>query len=361
MRSRPGIDVNERQFLDVVCGARRGWTATAIRCGLSTLTPFYRFAVSVRNRLFDAGLKRSSEVAVPVVSIGNLTTGGTGKTPIVAWLADWLQQRGAAPCIVSRGYEALEDGINDEFRVLEQLCPGVPHVQNRDRVAAAGSAIAQHRPDVLILDDGFQHRRLMRDVDIVLIDALNPWGYGRLLPRGLLREPPSSLKRADAVVITRADQIEAAALSKLRRRIAEWTTAPVAEVAFRPQHLLALDGRTAELSSLSGRTLLGFCGIGNPRGFEQTLADAGLRDVTIEPFPDHHHYTAEDLQRLTEQAAAQHAAALVTTQKDLVKLQPAWLGDLPVWAVVIGVELLEGEAELESLLSGLRKKVGPAR
>jgi tetraacyldisaccharide 4'-kinase len=350
--------VNERRYLDVISGAERGWTAGAIRCGLSALTPFYRIAVSTRNRLFDLGTKRAHRVGVPVVSIGNLTTGGTGKTPIVAWLAGWLQQHGKTPCIVSRGYQALQDRTNDEYRVLEQLCPGVPHLQSRDRVAAARAAVEQHRPDVIILDDGFQHRRLHRDLDIVLVDALNAWGYGRLLPRGLLREPTSSLRRADAVVITRADQVDAAALTKLQDEIVRLTAAPVAEMAFRPQHLLTSDGRTAELTSLAGQKLLGFCGIGNPQGFGRTLTAAGLPDVPLEAFPDHHHYTAEDLRRLTELASAQQAATLVTTQKDLVKLEPQWLIEVPVWAVVIGVDLRSGRDALESLLSQRLNETG---
>jgi tetraacyldisaccharide 4'-kinase len=350
--------VNERRFLDVISGTQQDWTARAVRCGLSALTPFYRTAVTLRNRLFDFGVQRAHGVGVPVVSIGNLTTGGTGKTPMVAWLANWLQQRGDSPCIISRGYRSLEDRTNDEYRVLEQLCPGVPHLQNRDRVAASVDAIEQHRPGVLILDDGFQHRRLHRDLDIVLIDALNPWGYGRLLPRGLLREPASSLRRADAVVITRADQIEPSSLSRLLDEIACRTKAPIAEALFRPQRLLALGGQTADLTSLVGQRLLGFCGIGNPQGFARTLTTAGMPDVPLEAFPDHHHYTADDLHRLTEQASARQAAALVTTQKDLVKLEPQWLADVPVWAVVIGVEFRSGREALESLLSQRLNETG---
>jgi tetraacyldisaccharide 4'-kinase len=345
--------VNERQYLDVISGSQQGVAAGAIRCGLSALTPIYRAGVTARNRLFDAGLKRSIRLPVPVVSVGNLTTGGTGKTPMVAWLSAWLSRRGTTPCIVSRGYQALDDRTNDEYRVLQQLCPHVPHLQNRDRVFAARTAIEQYRPGAIILDDGFQHRRLSRDVDLVLVDAINPWGYGRLLPRGLLREPKASLKRADAVVITRVDLIDAAAREGLRGEIARLTSAPIAEVAFRPQRLLGLDGRTAELSSLADQTLLGFCGIGNPQGFCRTLAAAGLQDVPVEAFPDHHHYTAGDMRRLSGQAAAQRATAVVTTQKDLVKLESDWLPDLPVWAVAIGVEVLAGKGDLESQLSRL--------
>ena len=176
--------VDERWFLDVISGRQHGLLAAVTRWGLSMLTPCYRAGVSIRNQLFDLGWKRVHHVDVQVISVGNLTTGGTGKTPMVAWLAEWFRSQGKQPCIVSRGYRSLDEGGNDERRVLEQLCPNVPHEQNRDRVVAARRAIETHKSDVLILDDGFQHRRLSRDVDIVLIDALNPWGYGRLLPRG---------------------------------------------------------------------------------------------------------------------------------------------------------------------------------
>src|SRR5690606_8368440 len=254
-----------------ISGDRRGVAAGAIRCGLSAMTPFYGAAIAARNQLFDMGLRRAARLPVPVVSVGNVTTGGSGKTPMGAWWAQWLSARGADPCIVSRGYRALEGAPNDEYRVLEQLCPGVPHLQNRDRVAAARAAIEQQRPGAIILDDGFQHRRLHRDFDIVLIDALNPWGHGRLLPRGLLREPLSSLRRADAVIITRADLIDPAALSRLHEQIARLATAPVAEAACRPRHLLSMGGQSSDRSSLQGQRLLGFCGIGNPAGFVQTL------------------------------------------------------------------------------------------
>jgi tetraacyldisaccharide 4'-kinase len=168
-----------------------------------------------RNRLFDWGWKRTHQADVPVVSVGNITTGGTGKTPLVAFLANWFQDQGQKPAILSRGYRAVDGGPNDEKLVLDLLCPGIMHLQNPDRVASARHAVTAQQVQVLVLDDGFQHRRLARDLDLVLIDATCPWGYGAVLPRGLLREPRSGMKRADLAIITRADQVSEAD----RRRI----------------------------------------------------------------------------------------------------------------------------------------------
>ncbi len=149
----------------------------------------YRLLVETRNRHYDRAADAAKRVPVPVVSVGNLTTGGTGKTPMVAWLARWFQQRGLRPVIVSRGYGSQNGQPNDEARELAEQLPDVPHLQDADRVRGAQQAIAQHGAQVILLDDGFQHRRLHRDLDIVLVDALQPFGSEHLLPRGLLRSP----------------------------------------------------------------------------------------------------------------------------------------------------------------------------
>ncbi len=347
--------MDERRYLDVISGQQPGLAAALLRGGLTLAVPAYGAVVAGRNWLFDRGLRRVQQADAPVVSVGNITTGGTGKTPVVAWVAEWYRARGARPCLVSRGYRSLEAGGNDEQRVLAQLCPQVPHVQNRDRVAAARKATRTHRANVVILDDGFQHRRLRRDVDIVLIDATNPWGYGHLLPRGLLREPRSALRRADVIVLTRVDQVTEQTLRHLRGEVRRQTGAPLAEVVFRPTQAVSFGDETASVNSLAGQTLLAFCGIGNPDSFRGTLQTAGLppaNDAFVS-FPDHHHYTAQDVRQLVERAAAQGATALVTTQKDLVKLDPAWDLPLPVWAVVIGADVVAGQADLERALSAV--------
>ena len=345
--------MDERRYFDVISGRQSGAVAGFLRAGLSIAAPFYGSAIGTRNTLFDSGWKRVHHVGEPVVSVGNITTGGTGKTPLVAWLADWFTSQGMRPAIISRGYRSLDEQGNDERRVLQQLCPNVPHEQDRDRAAAARHAIAAHRPDVLILDDGFQHRRLARNLDLVLIDALNPWGYGRLLPRGLLREPKSSLQRADAVIITRADQCSPAELSTLRSEIASLTSVPIAEVTFPPKQLVSMEGNVAVFTELRGKKLFSFCGIGNPDAFGRTLSACGLATTNAPPesFPDHHHYTDNDLRRLESLARAHQADALVTTQKDLVKIDPTWLDLQPLWGIVIGAEFRTGETQVTELLT----------
>ena len=344
--------MDERLFLDVVSGRKTSLSAKMMRAVLWLVAPAYRGVMAARNLLFDVGLKRAHRSDVPVISVGNITTGGTGKTPVVAWMANWLQSRGMKVCLVSRGYRELQAGGNDELRVLEQLCPGVPHVQNRDRVAAAKEAVERHHADVIVLDDGFQHRRLHRDVDIVLLDATNPWGYGHLLPRGLMREPRSSLRRASIVVLTRVDQVDEQALQKLRNEVRQATNAPVAEVAFRPTQLRSITGATADVKSFANEKLLAFCGIGNPEGFRRTLRDSGIHvsDDAFVTFADHHHYTQSELMSLVDRARAEGVSAMVTTQKDLVKLDPAWTCTLPIWAVIIGAEVVTGLEALESVL-----------
>ncbi|MFO1094516.1 MAG: tetraacyldisaccharide 4'-kinase [Planctomycetaceae bacterium] len=337
-------------YLDTISGRKRGVTATCVRGALSLCEPAYAGGVRYRNWRFDQP-HGAQPVSVPVISVGNLTTGGTGKTPVVAWIANRLAQGGLRPGILSRGYKSLDGSTNDEKLLLDRLCPGIPHIQNPDRVAGSRAAIDQQGCNILVLDDGFQHRRLRRDVDLVLIDALNPWGYGHLLPRGLLREPKSSLARASLVLITRADLCEPQLLTSLRTEIAEYTSAPLATAAFAAESLVDTGGSTAPLSSVLGGPALAFCGIGNPEGFRRTLSAASPEwtDLKLLPFPDHHHYTAADLTLIADRARAVRAQTLLTTEKDIVKL-PATIGELPVWGIRIGLEIMDGADTLANAL-----------
>ncbi len=321
----------------------------------------YCLAVAFRNCLFDWGLKGIHPADVPVISVGNLTAGGTGKTPVVAFLANWFRERGIGAAILSRGYRSAEGGVNDEKLVLDQLCPGVPHLQNPDRVASARQAAKEHHAQLLILDDGFQHRRLRRDLDLVLIDATCPWGYGAVLPRGLLREPKSSLRRADLVILTRTDQVSENRRAEILKEIHRiHPQLPCVEAAFVPRRLINADGEACDFENLKGRPVAAFCGIGNPAGFRQTLTSCGLEveECGMRTFPDHHHYSDEDFKALGQWAGDQNAAALLTTQKDLVKIPHSHLGDVPVWAVEIGAELVRGAdlliSRLEEFASNLK-------
>ena len=178
----------------------------------------YAAVMRLRNGLYDWSVLGSCRAGVPVVSVGNLTLGGTGKTPMVAWLASWFRRRGAAVAILSRGYRAGSGGQNDEALELAHGLPGVLHLQDPQRVRAARHAVEEHHCQVLLLDDAFQHRRIARDVDIVLLDALEPFGWERVFPRGMLREPLAGLARAQVVALSRADAVDVETREAIARR-----------------------------------------------------------------------------------------------------------------------------------------------
>jgi tetraacyldisaccharide 4'-kinase len=339
----------------LIRGERRGLLPSLARGGLHVASWPYGLAMRLRNAAFDRGWKTVSRAAVPVVSIGNLTVGGTGKTPCVEWVARFLRDRDLVVTILSRGYGA-EHGRNDEAMVLEENLPDVPHLQGRDRVALAETAVEELEADVLVLDDGFQHRRLHRDLDVVLIDATSPPFCDYLLPRGTLREPASGLCRAGAVVLTRCDQASPGAVEAIRAWLARrWPQTPVAETEHRPVELTA-EGIREPVESLAGRAVGAFCGIGNPAAFRDTLEALGANVVAFRAFADHHAYTRDDVTDLETWAGTLPADALVaTTQKDWVKLRLADLAGRPLRAVRIGLHFRAGEAEFAQALEGVLK------
>lgn len=352
--------MDEVALRKLMAGETRGVAASLARLGLSGLSLGYGVGVRLRNLAFDLRWRKVYQAPVPVVSLGNLTTGGTGKTPLAAYLARWFRDRSVRVAFVSRGYRAEPGAVNDEALVLDQLCPDVPHLQDADRVAAARIAVDELASQLLILDDAFQHRRLARDLDIVLIDALNPWGYGRLLPRGLLREPLRALRRADLVILTRVDQCDLESRQKILARIDRIRgKTRCVEVAFPPQQLRNAAGETAEWSAVRQRPLAAFCGIGNPASFRRMLGRLGLSvaDDAFREYPDHHAYTREDVESLKRWAQQSGAAAVLTTQKDFVKLSLVDFDGIPLWGVEIGVEVLAHADELEQQLSRVLAKV----
>jgi tetraacyldisaccharide 4'-kinase len=310
----------------------------------------------LRNGLYDGGWKRTHEVPVAVVSIGNLTLGGTGKTPCVEYVARTYRQRGIRVAILSRGYGS-SGGRNDEALVLEQNLPEVPHLQGADRVALAKTAVEELKTEVLILDDGFQHRRLKRDLDLVLIDATNPWGYGRLFPRGLLRESCQSLRRANLILLTRCDQIDEKTRVRIQKEIASYApNVSVARARHKPLELCNTERKTVPLETLKTQPVAAFCGIGNPHAFRQTLTDLGVQICAFRSFPDHYAYTEADKEELRGWAEQQaKECILVTTQKDLVKLRRTELGGRALWALRICLHVEAGREMLqEKLLSVVR-------
>ncbi len=346
--------VDSRRFYEVVSGQRRGVLAGMVRALLAAAEIPYTWVVQARNRAYDRGTLRTHWVGVPVISVGNLVLGGTGKTPLVAWLAGWFRDRGIKVAILSRGYGAVGKTGNDEAKELRCLLPDVPHFQNPDRVGAARQAINELKAEVLILDDGFQHRRLHRDLDIVLLNALEPFGFGHVFPRGTLREPLSELRRAHVVVLSHAKFIDPAFRAKIRSTVqqlapeAEW-----AEVVYEPQGLVSASGEIQSIALYRRQNVAAFCGIGNPAAFRLTLEECGFRVIAFQEFPDHHFYRAEELRRLADWANRLDVSAVICTPKDLVKIASNYLGERPLWALQTKVAFVLGEEALEKRLVAL--------
>lgn len=325
--------------------------------------PALLFSVIARARAwaYDRRILPSYEVGAPVVCVGNVAAGGTGKTPMIAWLARELRARDRRVGIVSRGYGASDAGPNDEALMLAEVLPDVPHEQDRDRVAAA-TRLVDAGLDVVLLDDGFQHRRLARDVDIVLLDALRPFGLPApssggapvraMLPRGLMREPLSALARAKAVVVTRADAAPPGRLEELRALAARHAPGAVFALASHaPVRLRARDGEgwvERPLGDLHGREVDLLSGIGNPGAFEATARGLGAEVRDHRAYGDHHSFTQEELAGLGEDVP------VVTTAKDAARLFATEVTP-PAKLMVLDVEMEvgEGRSELEALLDTL--------
>ncbi len=312
----------------------------AARWLLSPLSLLYAGVIRGRNLYYDRVSAAVRGAGIPVISVGNLTVGGTGKTPLVIEIVRRLRALGRRPAILTRGYKAGANQIADEVQEFHGALPGVPVVVNPDRVMGAATARDEHEADCLVLDDGFQHRRLARDLDLVLIDALRPWGGRWVLPAGRLREPLSGLQRADAIVITRANQVAAEEVDAIAVELRRWAgRPPIWRAAVVAESLVRQDGRRESPADLSGRRVLAVCGIGNPRTFEKLVSSLTGMPGRSFVFPDHHRYGAADAQAIRATASQVGADQVVTTRKDWVKLALLWPVD--------GVELAHLDVRLE--------------
>lgn len=353
------------------------WGARLWLAFLRLASHVYGSLVSVRSALFARGLTGIRRLPVPVLSVGNLIAGGTGKTPFVEMLARRLHTRGHRVAVILRGYRGrstapviISNGQRllceppvaaDEAYLLACHLPGVAVLTGADRYRVGQLALEQLRCEIIVLDDGFQHLRLHRDLDIVLLDAANPMGYGRLLPSGLLRERPEGLARADLLVVTHADAgVDVDAIKRSLRRYAP--RAPIALAIHRPLGLVGAYGEERlSPSHLDGRPLVAFSGIANPRGFEATLVRLGAVVLAHHVFPDHYAYSAADLEALSTATVKARAACMVTTEKDMVKLARLNLEKMatPLYALAISLEMVEGGETLDHMLSGLPEAIAP--
>ena len=340
-------------FRRLVDGRATGLVATLGRTGLSAIEIPYEALVRLRNYGYDHSILTVKKASAPVISVGNLTLGGTGKTPLVAWLAHWFAQHNKKPAIISRGYKAKTGQLSDEAAELKILLPTVPHYANKQRIIVAGEAVAKGS-DVLLLDDGFQHRQISRDLNLVTIDATDPFGCNRLFPRGLLREPLWGLKRADALVLTRTDQVSIKTRNEIQEQCFQFVGShdkPWIETEHRPSNLRLVDGTTQPLKTLQDKRILSLSAIGNPAAFHRTLTTLGHEPVATLTFPDHHTYTTDDIHRISEETESVGAEIIVTTLKDLVKLPLASVRNRPLCALEIGIQFQTGLQDLEYLLN----------
>jgi tetraacyldisaccharide 4'-kinase len=336
-------------------------------------SPFFFFSilygniVRLRNYCYETRIIKSRSLGCPVVSIGNITVGGTGKTPMVIMLAETLEKEGFRPAVLSRGYggkkrdrtNVVSDGKNilmgiqeagDEPLLMAQSLGDVPVITGKKRYSTGRYATDHLKADILLLDDAFQHRSLKRDIDIVLLDRGRPFGNGYMLPRGMLRESKSALKRADIIVLTGNDGHEKGSEGTVKT-LRKYTDAPVFFASRKPQSVI--DGKTGEkqpLDYLKGKKICAFSGIAKPESFGETLASLGGNIVSFVPFPDHHVYREADIEEIGRRAAESSAEIIITTEKDGVKLIdfPRFLQDM--YLLRIEMEIIPSNHEFTTLI-----------
>jgi len=351
----------------------------ALFAPLEAAALIYGVAQAVRLWSYRAGLRKTKRLGCPVISVGNLTWGGTGKTPAVMMIAELLKSRGIRVAVVSRGYkgagEARVNVVSDGTRVL--LTPtaagdepfllaehlrGVPVLTSRRRYLAARYAWSKFQVDAVVLDDGFQHLELARDVNILLIDATNPWGNGKLIPRGMLREPISQMSRADAVLLTKCNHPKARAIAEVIPRTVQ--PAELFRSTYTPRALVNLYTNTlAEPHTLQGKRVYAFCGIADPTSFEAPILALGARLAGFRAYPDHYNYTAEDLELLEGEATMKDAELIVTTGKDGAKIKGFLPRKLPFFQLDAELELPERKEDFLNLLLSpfASRTAGPAK
>ncbi len=355
-------------YLLSVGRGRRGLVPSALRTAMSALAPVYCAGLKTYLLPYRLGLRKRTRLACPVICIGNLTTGGTGKTPMTQRVCRLLQTQGLRPAILSRGYgganeygcAVVSDGrrvllsakeAGDEAFLLAKTLPGVPVVAGKDRRVTGALAVREFRPDVIVLDDGMQFWQLHRDLDVVLLNASAPFDNGWTFPRGLLREPPSHLKRAGVIALTNVASAGEAQTEAVRARVRKLAPGrPIFDADLAPTGLRALvGGAEHSLTWLDGRKIGAMCALGNPVAFETMLTGLGARLAASFRFRDHRALTLADLERVFAESCAAGAEAVVTTEKDAVKMAPL-KSPLPLLTLEVALRVEREPEFLQALL-----------
>jgi tetraacyldisaccharide 4'-kinase len=362
----------------VIHGERRGLLPTILLLFLRLFSAVYALGVNVKLSMYRFGVLEQHKLPCYVISLGNITVGGTGKTPTAQRLATLIRDMGYRVVILNRGYRAawqedvglVSDGqkiymtaaeAGDEAYLLAKSLPGVPVVIGKERAVSGEYAVKQLNAQVIILDDAYQHWQLARDLDIVLIDSLNRFGNNFLLPRGTLREPLTNLNRAHAFLLTKVDQTTDNARDSIRDTLIQYNDkALIVESIHRPRWFIEIESWYKgvrdcgiALENVRGQSVVAISAIGNPSSFEQTIADIEVNVIDSLRFPDHHHYTMSEMQWAMERAVKKGANALVTTEKDAVKIPAEFIHShrpLPVYVLGIEVRFLDGYEEFMHLI-----------
>ncbi|MBC7979508.1 MAG: tetraacyldisaccharide 4'-kinase [Armatimonadetes bacterium] len=380
------IDELEQWGADVIFGRAKGFRATVARILMLGLSGIFRIIVQCRIALYRNGWKPREFLGVQVISIGNLTVGGTGKTPVVELLAKALRDRGRFVAILSRGYKSRKldrhqkwDGIGkkripghlmpkvvstgsailldskfagDEPFMLAKNLDGVAVLVDKDRVKAARFAVRELAAETLMLDDGMQYLDLAHSIDIVLIDSRSPYGTGALLPRGTLREPPGNLRRASYILITKCDGTSNAELITRMRKVNP--TAAIIECAHRPIHLENLYSQEREdLNFLEGKWVGAISAIAVPENFERSLSDLGAKVEIKRRFSDHHRFNRRDVDDFMQRCVERDMDLIVTTEKDAVRFPQPTEINVPIYFLRIEVRILTNETAWEDLVNRL--------
>lgn len=374
----------EQYFLEVMSGRRRRWFDRSLTDLLFVASRLYRMVVQFRVWMYDKRVIRNHALGCLVVSIGNLSCGGTGKTPVVEVFARTLASRGRRVAILSRGYRSKErtfseklshifhhrrieappkvvsDGrdllLNSEYAgdepyMLASNLHDVAVVVDKDRVKSGIYAIDHFQSDVIILDDGFQYLMLKPHINIVLVDATDPFGNGHVLPRGILREPIKNIRRADYIFLTKSDGSHR--IGHLKRFIRRHTRrAEIIECCHKPRHLVELQSRkTVPLSTLRQTKVAALSAIARPDSFEKFLEDFGAELVLKDHFADHHRYTQQEIIDFVNQAKAAGAEIIVTTEKDAVRIPRLDRCDVPLYFLRIEIDILSGQESFNQCIS----------
>ena len=386
MNSRRIIENTENKLLELIQyeGDDQGheWPVRLFLWFLKRFSSVYKAIVQLRIRLYDSGMFRRVPMGCQIISIGNVTVGGTGKTPMVEKLAKELSAQGRKVAILSRGYRKKEktffqklhsrlenpitelpprvvsDGekllldcemSGDEPYMLAVNLPNVIVLVDKDRVKSARYAIRQFKCDTLLLDDGFQYQKLQHRLDLVLVDRSNPFGNGNVLPRGILREPVKNLKRAQFICITKARHGDTEALKQAIRKLN--SNAYIMECNHEPCALLAAFSREQHpLKKLNNMKIVALSGIASPQSFEKSLENLGANIISRARFADHHRFSQQELLDIVNSAKELEADAIITTEKDAVRMIRLDRCDVPIYFVRIELRFISGEEEFKKCI-----------